>query len=133
MKTVLKPQNNLENRSFRNRENLQNLLTADSVSLSLCLRITGKGNNSGDPLRRLKRYKGLIIVSSCYLKSSDASICLDCYKLHPCFAFFQGPQTSCPILPSCSRSSTCDTSSLLSDGSTGTCMFTVVIYANFSL
>ena len=39
-------QNNLENGKFRNRENLQDLITADSFSFSLFMRNNGKCNTS---------------------------------------------------------------------------------------
>ena len=41
--------NNLENRSFRNRENLQYKKTADSVSLSLFMGTNGSYNNNHAP------------------------------------------------------------------------------------
>ena len=53
---LLRPLNNLENRSFRDRENLQYYKkTADSVLLSLFMRTTGKCNNSYAPSTGLSR------------------------------------------------------------------------------
>ena len=46
---LLPPLNNLENRSFRNRENLFYKKTADSVLLSLFMRTNGKCNKSHAP------------------------------------------------------------------------------------
>ena len=46
---LLRPLNNLEKGSFRNRENLQYKKTADSVLSSLFMRTNGKCNNSQVP------------------------------------------------------------------------------------
>ena len=46
---LINPINNLENRSFRNRESLQNKKTADSVLLSLFIRSNGTCSNSHVP------------------------------------------------------------------------------------
>ena len=53
---LLRILNNLENRPFRNRENLQYKKTADSILLSLFMRNNGKCNNCHAAMHRLKQY-----------------------------------------------------------------------------